>query len=178
MAYPIDIESEALQYEGEWFTREEIARKIRLQLENGDYVVAQHAQALEYLVQALASTRVLSLKVMPDMLERVNQEAARQSRSVGGIVRDALAQYLGISTPEKPGAVAEPVRIVTPAGRRPTDPEMPAAELFAAEAENMALIDDMRGKTREMPSVVVNLEEPQGAGKPAVAFAPVNGKGH
>jgi hypothetical protein len=177
MAYPIDIESETLKYEGEWFTREELAHKIRLQLEAGDYTVVTHAQALEYLVQALAQTRVLSLKVMPDMLERVNQEAARQSRSVGGIVRDALAAYLGIATPDKPGQVAEPVRKVMPTGRRPTDPDMPAAD-FDVDAE-MQMIDDTKGpKTREMPSVVVNMDEPSAGGKPAVAFAPVNGKQH
>jgi hypothetical protein len=179
MAYPIEIESETLQYEGEWFTREELAHKIRTQLEAGDYNVVQHAQALDYLVHTLASLRVLSLKVMPEMLEKLNQEAARQSRSVGGIVRDALAAHLGISPPDKAAAV--PTLVTAPPqlpGRRPTDPEIPSAELFDADTENMPLIDDLKGpKTREMPSVVVDMEA---VAKPGVAFAPVppNGKQH
>ena len=188
MAHPIDIESETLELDGEWYTRDELARKIRQSLENGDFNIVPTAQALEFLIQTIASLRTLAVRMTPDMLERLNQEAARQSRSVGGIVRDAIGKHLGIATPDRPGAepssVAHPPPM--PAGRRPTDPELPkvpsktdrapTVEMMRTQVMEVPMIDDLKPATvaAEAPSVVVEMEE----GSPATPWPSVPAEPH
>lgn len=108
---PIDLDLESVQYDGVWYTRDELAKKIKSQLEAGDYQISRPSQALELLTSQLQSAKTLSFKVPLELADALNAAAAKQGRSAAAILRDAVSQAL---------SVREPV------GRRTTEPEMPA----------------------------------------------------
>jgi|GEM_PF-6681626 len=147
MSYPIDIESETLQLDGEWYTRDELARSIKRQLDANDFSIGRLASALEHLNHTIGNLRTVALRVVPEMQEKLIHEAARQSRPVGALVRDAIAAYLGISPEAQlPSRTVQPL---PPAGRRPTDPELsipsPPPGLADTQLMEMSLIDDLNG---------------------------------
>lgn len=107
----IDLDLEAVQYDGSWYTRDELAQKIKAQLEAGDYAISRPSQALELLTSQLASSRMLSFKVSQELGDALNALAARQNKSASSILRDALQAALNGSRDL--------------VGRRPTDPEVP-----------------------------------------------------
>lgn len=109
---PIDLDTEAVQYDGSWYTRDELAKKIKSALEAGDYSIGRPSQALEYLTAQLSTTKVVSFKVTQEMSEALAQAATRQNRPAAAILREALSNALA--------AAKDPI------GRRPTEPEVPA----------------------------------------------------
>jgi hypothetical protein len=124
---PVDLDTESIQYEGHWYTRDELARRIKGMLDSGDFAVGKPSQALEQLTVTLASLRTLALKVTPELADAINQAAARHGRSVSGVIRDAVSEFIGFSmgpvremgpAAPRPGAADRP-------GKRPTEPEMP-----------------------------------------------------
>ncbi|MFL5321294.1 MAG: ribbon-helix-helix protein, CopG family [Myxococcaceae bacterium] len=108
----IDLDLEAVQYDGSWYTRDELAKKIKAQLEAGDYSISRPSQALEFLTAQLASSKMISFKVNQELADALNAAASRQSRSASAILRDALQLALG--------GMRDPI------GKRPTEPEVPA----------------------------------------------------
>jgi hypothetical protein len=90
----IDLDSEAVWLDGAWYTRDELARRIKQMVEAGDYRVARPSQALERLEAALAQAQVLSLRVPGDLADAVTAAAKRLGRPVGHLVREAMAYYL------------------------------------------------------------------------------------
>ena len=71
MSYPIDIESETLQLDGEWYTRDELARSIKRQLDANDFSIGRLASALEHLNHTIANLRTVALRVVPEMQEKL-----------------------------------------------------------------------------------------------------------
>jgi hypothetical protein len=120
----IDLDSETIQYDGAWFTRDDLARRIKAMLDAGDYNVAKPSQALEQLTTTLTGLRTLAIRVTPDMADALNQAASRQGKTAAGVVREALSMHLGISeVPVVPASGAgKPVGM---SSRHKTDPEMP-----------------------------------------------------
>ena len=129
----IDLDAEAIQYEGQWYTRDELARKIKGMLDAGDFAIGKPSQALEQLNQTLASLRTLAFRVTPEMADAINQISARHNRGVGSIIREALTMHLGLppsADAERPPAKRPP----SPTGRRQTEPELPAVLVPATAA--------------------------------------------
>lgn len=126
--HAIDLDTESIQYDGHWYTREELARKIKAMLDAGDFAVGKPSQALEQLTVTLSSLRTVAVKLTPEMADAVNQAAARQGRSVGGILREAIADYLGFAAmpAREPPAAARGTSTAERHGRKQTDPEIPA----------------------------------------------------
>lgn len=128
MTLPIDLDSETIQYEGHWYTRDELAKRIKAMLDAGDFAVGRPSQALEQLTHTLAGLRTMAFRVSPEMADALNQLAARQGRGVGAVIREALAHALGQPRPaEVERAAARPA--VGTTGRRQTEPEMPAIQI-------------------------------------------------
>jgi len=50
---PIDLDAEAIQFEGHWYTRDELARKIKSMLDAGDFATVTELTA--QAVRAAAS---------------------------------------------------------------------------------------------------------------------------
>ena len=119
----IDLDSESVWLDGAWYTREELAKRIREMIESGDFRVSRPSQALERLEAALAQARIVNVRMPIDLSEAVNATAQRLGRPVGHLVREAVAYYLAAAAAY--GAAD---------GESPTaDGEAPAAEAAAAE---------------------------------------------
>lgn len=132
--WPIDLDTESIQYDEQWYTREELARRIKAMLDNGDFAVGRPSQALEQLTLTLSNLRTIAFKITPDMADAVQQAAARQGRTVGGLIREAITDYLGFAAmPSREGPQAAPqARSTERVGRKPTDPELPAVTITQA----------------------------------------------
>lgn len=91
---PIDVDAEAIFLDGAWYTREDLARKIKSMIDAGDFNVARPSAALEALSATLQQVRTLSFRVTPDLADALNQLATRTGNSVGQLVREAVMQLL------------------------------------------------------------------------------------
>ncbi len=90
----IDLDAGAIWLDGVWYTREELAQRIKQMIEAGDFRVARPSQALERLEAGLGQARLLSLRVPADLAEAVTAAASRLGRPVGHLIREAVAYYL------------------------------------------------------------------------------------
>ncbi len=153
---PIDLDTESIQYEGHWYTRDELARRIKGMLDGGDFSVGKPSQALEQLTVTLASLRTLAFKSTPDMAEAINQAAARQGRSVGGLVREAISEYLGFASLPAQGSAAGSRPGADRPGKRPTEPEIPAVSVPTPAPVVIAGPGALKAAQAPAPSVVVD----------------------
>ncbi len=90
----IDLDSESVWLDGAWYTRQDLARRIKEMIETGDFRVSRPSQALERLEAALAQARVVTVRMPDDLAEAVAAAAGRLGRPVGHLVREAVAYYL------------------------------------------------------------------------------------
>ncbi len=90
----IDLDAGAIWLDGSWYTREELAQRIKQMIEAGDFRVARPSQALERLETGLGQARLLSLRVPADLAEAVTEAASRLGRPVGHLIREAVGYYL------------------------------------------------------------------------------------
>lgn len=113
---PIDVDAEAIFFEGAWYTREDLARKIKAMIDGGDFNVARPSAALEALSSTLTQVRTLSFRVTPDLAEALNQLANRTGNSVGQLVREAVMQMLtqGANAPQESLRQGESVKAAAP----------------------------------------------------------------
>lgn len=152
---PIDLDTESIQYEGQWYTRDELARRIKGMLDSGDFAVGKPSQALEQLTVTLASLRTITFKATPDLAEAINQAASRQGRGVGGLIREAISEYVGFaSLPAREGAPPHSGTGDRP-GKRPTEPELPAVVSAPAPAV-IAGPGALKAAQAPAPSVVID----------------------
>ena len=117
--FEIDYDVEAVWLDEAWFTREELASRIKQMIEGGDYRLSRPSAALERLEAAIGQARVLAARVAPDVAEAVERAAEESRRPVGAVIREALALYLG-STGKKPAGAARPAEEHVPLD----DPDM------------------------------------------------------
>ncbi len=90
----IDLDSESVWLDGAWYTREDLARRIKEMIEAGDFRVSRPSQALERLEAALAQARVVTVRMPADLADAVSSTATRLGRPLGHLVREAVAYYL------------------------------------------------------------------------------------
>ena len=90
----IDLDSESVWLDGAWYTRDQLAKRIKEMIESGDFRVSRPSQALERLEGALGMAQVVSVRLPADLLEAVSATAARLGRPMGHLVREAVAYYL------------------------------------------------------------------------------------
>ncbi len=121
MSLPIDLDSEAIQYEGKWYTRDELARRIKSMLDGGDFAISKPSQALEQLTATIANLRTVAFRAPPELADALNAHAAKVGKSAGQVVREAVAAALG-----KPASTEAPVPAPAPAPAKVTPPPQPA----------------------------------------------------
>ena len=90
----IDLDAEAIWFDGAWCTREDLAHRIKLLVEAGDYRVSRPSEALERLEAVLARTHVLATRVPAELATALSVAARQAGRPVGHLVREAMAYYL------------------------------------------------------------------------------------
>ena len=166
---PIDIDAEAIYFDGHWYTRDDMARRIKAMLDQGDFAVSRPSAALEQLTSVISSVRTLAFRATPDMIEALNAGAARAGKSVGAFVRDMLSQQLGVPSADfGPGPASvetAPVPAPSPSQpqARPPDETIRGAPIPSpspsAPVAPIAGPGALRAATVErMPSVVVEPE--------------------
>ena len=131
----IDLDSESVRLDGAWYTREDLARRIREMIEAGDFRVSRPSQALERLEAALAQARVVNVRMPLDLAEAVSETADRLGRPVGHLVREAVAYYLAAAAAygaaQAASGAAEPGSAAAEAGAgapQPAGPGTPRAK--------------------------------------------------
>ncbi|HET7825630.1 MAG TPA: hypothetical protein VFK90_09865, partial [Anaeromyxobacter sp.] len=68
----IDLDSESVWLDGAWYTRQDLARRIKEMIETGDFRVSRPSQALERLEAALAQARVVTVRMPSDLADAVS----------------------------------------------------------------------------------------------------------
>lgn len=114
MDFEIDLDSECVWLGDAWFNRDDLVHKIRAMMDAGDFQIALASNALEELTKALASARLLALRMTPEMSDALHNVAQQMERPIGAIVREAVASYLSSLTPLH-SPKSEPVALVEPA---------------------------------------------------------------
>ena len=132
---PIDIDAEAIYFDGHWYTRDDLARRIKAMLDRGDFAVTRPSAALEQLTAVRRSVRTLAFRATPDMIEAINAGAARAGKSVGAFIREALSQ--------EPGACRARI-----SGPRASGDEAAAGCAAAGDAERPQLIRNRSARRR------------------------------
>ena len=124
----IDLDSESVWLDGAWYTRDELARRIKQMIESGDFRVSRPSQALERLEAALGQAQVVAVRMPADLAGAASATAARLGRPVGHLVREAIAYYLAAAaaygaaqgTPVQPQPEPGPVDVdVSDTGEHP-----------------------------------------------------------
>ena len=90
----IDLDTESVWLDGAWFTREELARRIKDMIDIGDFRVSRPSQALERLEAALGQAQLVSVRIPSELAETLGVTAARLGRPMGHLIREAVAYYL------------------------------------------------------------------------------------
>ena len=97
--YEIDFDGEQVLFDGTWYSKEELARKIKTMVDAGDYRVSRPSAALESLQNALSNLRTLSIRLPAELAEGLAAAAARIGQPVGAFVRNALLRALDATRP-------------------------------------------------------------------------------
>lgn len=96
---PVDIDDEKIQFDDRWLGREELAQEIRAMLDGGNYNIARHSAALESLNQALTGVETLAFRIDNALADALTTTAAREGRTPGAIIREAVARLLASDDP-------------------------------------------------------------------------------
>ncbi|MDP1822902.1 MAG: ribbon-helix-helix protein, CopG family [Archangium sp.] len=98
--FPIDVDAEAIFLDGGWYTREDLSRRIRAMLDSGDFNVARPSMALQELTQMMQGVRTMAFRAPPELADALTALATRLGQSVGGVIREAVTQYITDSNSE------------------------------------------------------------------------------
>ncbi|HTP28282.1 MAG TPA: hypothetical protein VMK12_21840 [Anaeromyxobacteraceae bacterium] len=95
--FQVDLDGEQVLFDGTWYSKEELAQKIRTMVDGGDYRISRPSAALEALQSALLGLRSLTLRLPHDQAEALANEAARQGMPAGAFARELLLRGLAMS---------------------------------------------------------------------------------
>jgi predicted DNA-binding protein len=104
----IDLDTESVWLDGAWYSRRDLAAKIKQMIEAGDYRVSRPSQALERLEAAVAQAQVVSVRLPPDLAAAVAAAAGRLSRPMGTLVREAITYYLAAAAAHAAAQAGQP----------------------------------------------------------------------
>ena len=90
--FEIDLDGEQILFDGTWYSKEELARKIRTMVDAGDYRISRPSAALEALQNALGSLRTLTIRLPLDLADAIAAAAAQTGQPIRAYVRDALVR--------------------------------------------------------------------------------------
>jgi hypothetical protein len=153
----IDVDAEAVFLDGTWYTREDLARRIRAMLDAADFNVAAPSVALQELTQTLHGVRTLAFRCTPELADALTDLGARLGQSVSSLVREAVTQFITVAAPQAPSD--SPVSVQTPSSQ--------GAAASPAPAGPGASQDDLpRVHVEEQPVVIAGPGALRAAGVP------------
>lgn len=109
--FPIDVDAEAIFLDGGWYTREDLSRRIRAMLDSGDFNVARPSMALQELTQMMQGVRTMAFRAPPELADALTALATRLGQSVGGVIREAVTQYITDSDSEPMSEQQQPAPV-------------------------------------------------------------------
>ena len=109
--FPVDVDAEAIFLDGAWYTREDLSRRIRAMLDSGDFNVARPSMALQELTQMMQGVRTLAFRATPELADALTSLASRLGQSVGGVIREAVTQYITDANSAPPQQEQAPVQL-------------------------------------------------------------------
>ena len=146
--FPIDVDAEAIFLDGAWYTREDLSRRIRAMLDAGDFNVARPSMALQELTQLMQGVRTMAFRAPPELADALTQLATRMGQSVGGIIREAVTQFITDANSEPHPVAVAPVPL--------------QQQQHRSEETVRAAIPVATGHTSEdLPKVIVDPPAPQ-----------------
>jgi hypothetical protein len=92
--FQVDLDSEQVLFDGTWYSKDDLAHRIKAMVDGGDYRVSRPSAALEALQNALLGLRSLTLRLPAEQAEALAVEAARQGVPVGAYARELLVRSL------------------------------------------------------------------------------------
>jgi predicted transcriptional regulator len=140
--FPIDVDAEAIFFDGTWYTRDDLSRRIRAMLDAGDFNVARPSMALQELTQLMQNVRTLAFRSTPELADALTELAGRMQQSVGAVIREAVTQYL---TQSRTVAHEAPRAALQPAEEAKVQPPAPSAPTATATSSSRD----------ELPKVIV-----------------------
>ncbi len=99
-SFPIDLDSEKVLFDGTWYRKEDLARKIKAMVDGGDFKVTRPSSALELLEAALGTLRSVTLKLPAELADGLAAAASRVGKSLDAFAREALARSIGAAVPQ------------------------------------------------------------------------------
>jgi hypothetical protein len=132
--FEIDLDSECVWLDDAWLNRDDLAKKIKTMIDAGDFQIARPSSALESLTKALASARLLALRISPELSEALNAAASSTGRPVGALAREALQGWLAQHGMQATAVSAAPLPLTTTAA------PMPLTEAVAQAAQPEATV--------------------------------------
>jgi hypothetical protein len=137
--FEIDLDGEQVLFDGTWYSREELTRKIKTMVEAGDFRVARPSSALEALEGAVANLREIKVRLPIETYDALAAVATRAGRPVGALLREALARLV-------PGNNAPPgTRVVT--SQIPVTPGQTGTHAVPAPPAPIPLSPRMQSRT-------------------------------
>ncbi len=94
-SFELDIDREAVNFDGEWLTRGDLEARIKEMVTAGDFKVARHSLALEQLGETLSDVAAVELKLTPEVLATFQRMADFEKRPLAMVLRRALVHYIG-----------------------------------------------------------------------------------
>ncbi len=129
----LDIDEGKIQFEDGWHSVEDLKAKIKESIDSGNYDVAEIATALKSLESVVEQTQEVQFKLLEDTAEKLQKVAEKRSVSIGAVIRDALASYLGGETTPPQPLEEEPPK--PPESEPEPEPEHEAGVGSEAESE-------------------------------------------
>ncbi|MBN2498756.1 MAG: hypothetical protein JXR96_29465 [Deltaproteobacteria bacterium] len=127
--YEVDIDEEKVLFEGEWYSRQTLADRIKRMIDNRDFRISGAGNALEKLQFAVANARECVVRLAPGDSQRLDRYAARAGVSAPVFIRQALLAYLAAQPPLDDGPAADKSVMTTIT----TEPVKPGEEASAVE---------------------------------------------
>ncbi len=106
--FPVDVDAETVFFDNVWYTREDLAARIKSMIDQGDFAIARPSAALEELTATLQSVRTMAFRVTPDLADALNQLATRTGKTVGHLLREAAAGLVTLPHGAPPPVLTPP----------------------------------------------------------------------
>ena len=117
----IDLETERVNFDGAWLSKDDLALRIQQMLGAGDFRISRVSEALEQLGQALTGARTLSFKLTSEQYAKLESAGGKVGKTAPAFARDLLVQVLGsaVAASATISSASNPIVSVTPISSAP-----------------------------------------------------------
>jgi hypothetical protein len=139
--FSIDLDAERVLLDGAWYSREDLAHRIKAMVDAGDFKLGRPSAALEALEVALSELTTMTVKLPRGILNALAGAANRSGKSAEGLAREIIQRALAapastsvtVATPAQPlqptAASVEPIPLTAPAKLVPGVPVLEAVPI-------------------------------------------------